>query len=323
MRQRLIQQVNQKKAALLKEKERLDIGDTNTHHFHPAQFGPANGASPGGPHSQRKTRHARARYDFEDLDNAGGNGKRKRKALADADNGSPAPAGRDVEPTISKETYAKVEAHQNTAPLYSIERLFSERELIENLRGASYDVLEVMKRRKLSNDFQANIASAVPTNVDASDGEDDAAAEAAFANDGTADDPFLAAPEMGRTTTNTSYHATRSTRVLNFSNGLSTGENLGELAGRYQAVERIGTYPMQHKDKRSTGKDDEHNRAPPLTELEAEADQLLMRQAMLEEDNGRDANAKLLNDVVDEKGDYIGGVASSPQIETINDVDEA
>lgn len=323
MRQRLIQQVNQKKAALLKDKERLDIGETNALLFHPAQFGPANGASPGGPHSQRKTRHARAKYDFEDLDNAGGNGKRKRKVLIDADNGSPAPAGRDIEPAMSKETYAKLEAHQNSAPLFSIDRLFTERELTENLRGASYDVLETMKRRKLNSDSQANLASAVPTNVDASDAEDDAAAETNFGNDGTADDPFLAAPEMGRTTTNTSYHATRSTRVLNLNNGLSAAENLGELAGRYVAVERIGTYPMQHKDKKGNMKDDEHNRAPPLTDLEAESDILLMKQAMLEEDNGRDANSKLLNDVVEEKGDYIGGVTGSHEVENGSDVEEA
>lgn len=322
MRQRLVQQLNQKKAALLKEKERLDIGDTNTHIFHPSQFGPNNGASPGGPHSQRKTRHARARYDFEDLDNAGGNSKRKRKALADGDNGSPAPAGRDFEPAMSKEAYAKLEAHQNTAPLYSIDRLFSERELTENLRGASYDVLETMKRRKLNADSQANIASAVPTSVDASDAEDDATAEPNFGNDGAADDPFLlAAPEMGRTTTNTSCHATRSTRVMKLNSGVSAGENLGELAGRYQAVERIGTYPKEHKEKR---RDDEYNRAPGLTEREAETDQLLMRQAMLEEDAGRDANARLLNDVVEEKGDYIGaGGAGTPPDETAEDVGEA
>ncbi|KAK4697233.1 hypothetical protein P7C71_g817, partial [Lecanoromycetidae sp. Uapishka_2] len=325
LRQRLIQQVNLKKTALLKDKERLDIGDTSTHHFHPAQFGPTNGASPGGQPSQRKTRHARARYDFEDLDNAGGNSKRKRKALTDAENGSPPPAGRDTEPSMSKEAYAKLEAHQNNAPLYSIERLFSERELTENLRGASYDVLETMKRRKINNDPQNNLASTVPTNIDTSDVEDDAAAEAAFGNDGATDDPFLlAAPEMGRTTTNTSYHATRSTRVLNLNIGLSAGENLGEFAGRFQAIERIGTYPMQHKDKRSGAKEDEHNRAPPLTDLEAEADQLLMRQAMVEEDEGRDANAKLLKDLVEERGDHIsGGATSSVHIEPGPNVEEA
>lgn len=272
--------------------------------LHPSQFGPTNGASPGGPHSQRKTRHARARYDFEDLENAGGNNKRKRKALAEGENGSPTPAGRDIEPAMSKEAYGKLEAHHNTAPLYSIDRLFSERELTENLRGASYEVLDSMKHRKLSNDSQVNLAFAVPTNVDVFDAEEDAAAEANFGNDGATDDPSLAAPEMGRTTTNTSYHATRSSRVPNLNTGISAIEILGELAGRYQAVERIGSYTREQKERK---KEDEYNRAPPLTENEAEYDQLLMRQAMLEEDAGREANAKLLNNISEERTDYVSG----------------
>ena len=296
---------------MLKEKERLDVGDTSVHIFAPTQFGSTNGASPGGPHSQRKTRHARARYENEDPDIVGVNNKRKRRALADGENGSPAPAGHEVEPTIPREAYDKLEAHQSSAPFYSVERLFSERELNENIKGASYDVLEnmrmeMMKRRKSNLDAQINIPSALTINDDASDAEEAVIGDNSFGNDGAIDDPFLlAAPDMARTTTNTSYHATRSTRVLNLNNGVSVGESLGELAGRYAMIERIGTYPkVEPKEKK---REEEYNRAAPSTDLEAETDIILMRQAMLDEDAGREVHKKLLYEVVEERPDHIGG----------------
>ena len=309
MRQRLIQGVNQKKAFLLKEKEKLDIADSNALLFRPDQFTINNTASPGGPQSNRKTRHTRHRLDAEDMDTTSGN-KRKRKGLADGENGSPTPAGRDVEAiNVLKEANVKLEAHRHHAPLYSIDRLFSEKELNGNLQQASFYVIENMKRRKLNTDAQNNFPSLVPTNADGTDNEDEGGAEVNFGNDVPMDDALLTAPEMGRSITNTSYHATRSTRVQNLSNGISAGDSLGELAGRYAGVGLIGVYQKEKK------REDEYNRAPGLSDQEAETELALMKALMAEEDEGKTVNTKLLDDVVEYVVDYVGpgGAQSSHQ----------
>lgn len=310
MRQRLIQGVNQKKAFLLKEKEKLDIADSNALLFRPDQFTINNTVSPGGPQSNRKTRHTRHRLDAEDMDTASGNNKRKRKAPADGENGSPTPAGRDVEAiNVLKEANVKLEAHRHRAPLYSIDRLFSEKELNGNLQQASFYVIENMKRRKLNADAQNNLPSLVPTNADGTDNEDEGGAEANFGNDVPMDDALLTAPEMGRSITNTSYHATRSTRVQNLSNGISAGDSLGDLAGRHAGVGLIGVYQKEKK------REDEYNRAPGLSDQEAETELALMKALMAEEDEGKTVNTKLLDDVVEYVVDYIGpgGAQSSHQ----------
>ncbi|KAK0514265.1 hypothetical protein JMJ35_002882 [Cladonia borealis] len=300
VRQRLIQGVNQKKAFLLKEKEKLDTADSNTLLFRPDQFTINNTASPGGPQSNRKTRHTRHRLDAEDMDTTTGN-KRKRKGPADGENGSPTPAGRDVEAiNVLKEANVKLEAHRHHAPLYSIDRLFSEKELNGNLQQASYYVIENMKRRKLNADAQNNLLSLVPTNADGTDNEDEGGAEANFGNDVAMDDALLTAPEMGRSITNTSYHATRSTRVQNLSNGISAGDSLGELAGRHSGVALIGVYQKEKK------REDEYNRAPGLSDQEAETELALMKALMAEEDEGKTVNTKLLDDVVEYVADYVG-----------------
>lgn len=308
--------MNRKKADLQREKERLDIADTNALLYHPSQFTINNTASPGGPQSNRKTRHTRHRLEVEDLDAAGGNNKRKRKAPTDAENGSPTPAGRDVEPSF-QEANAKLEAHQYAAPLYSIDRLFTEKDFNSHLQQASYDVIEAFKRRKLNADSQANPASLIPITADVSDLEDEV--EPNFGLDGAADDALLTAPEMGRTMTNTSYHATRSTRVLNISNGLAAGDSLGDLAGRHTGAALIGTY---QKDKK---KDDEYNRATALTDLEAEADLAWMKSLMAEEDEGKTVNTKLLDDMLEEREDHVGTgrAESSPQAGIAIEVEEA
>jgi hypothetical protein len=157
----------------------------------------------------------------------------------------------------------------------------------------------------------------MPTTADVSDLEDEV--EPNFGADGTADDALLTAPEMGRTITNTSYHATRSTRVLNINNGLAAGESLGELAGRHAGATLIGTY---QKDKK---KEDDYNRAPALTDVEAEADLAWMKTLMAEEDEGKTVNTKLLDDLLEEREDHVGTgrTESSPQAGSAVEVKEA
>lgn len=304
VRQRLVHSVNQKRSALLKDKEKLDIADTNALLFHPNQFSINNSASPGGPHSNRKTRHARHRLEAEELEPVGGaNNKRKRKAIIDIENGSPGPAGRDTEPTNPlKEANARLEAHQASTPLYSVDRLFSARELDVNLQQACYDVIaeQSAKRRRINADSQTNGASTDPF-AHALSESDDGFPQPEYGADGEAEDFLAAAAMMERTNTQTStqYHTTRSTRKTNLSNSQSAREQLGELAGREAAVPYIGTYSKEKK------REEEYQRAPPLSELDAESDMALYEAAMKDDDATRAANEKLLDEVVEELEDHV------------------
>ena len=313
LRQRLIHGVNQKRSALLKEKEKLDIADTSALLFHPNQFSINNSASPGGPQSNRKTRHARHRLEAEELESVGGvNNKRKRKALVDIENGSPGPAGRDTEPTNPlKEANARLEAHQVSAALYSIDRLFSARELDTNLQQACYDVIaeQSAKRRRLNADSQTNGASMDPF-APAMSESDDGLPQPDFGADGEAEEVPAAAVMMERTNTQTStqFHTTRSTRKTNLSNSHSAREHLGELAGREAAVPCIGQYSKEKK------KEDEYQRAPPLSELDAESDMALYEAAMKDDDATRLANEKLLEEVIEDLEDHV----STPVVDETN-----
>ena len=293
LRARLIANVQAKKASLQRDKEKLDIADTNALLYHPNQFSINNSASPGGPQSNRKTRHTRHRLETDDLEAASTtNGKRKRKGLSEGDNGSPA---REMDTMNGHRGYeARPEYQQVTASLYSIEKLFSEKELTAHLQGASFDVLadhHAFKRRKLGD------ASGIPT-ADSSEPEDNAEGNNGYGGDGTNDDGPLEAPVMERNATNQSYHATRSTRNQTVING-ATRENLGELAGRQAAAEMLGTYQKEKK------KDEDYNRAPPLTDQEAEQDFALMAKAMKAEDQRRASDASLLEEVAGERPDHI------------------
>jgi len=298
LRQRLILSQKQKKAALQKEKEKLDIADTNALLYHPNQFSLNNGASPGGPQSNRKTRHTRHRLEVEDLDAAGGSNKRKRKNLNDTENGSPAPAGREVEPANAlKEANVKLEYHQAAPPLYSLGRLFSQRELDSNLQLATYEVVEDLKRRKLNKDSHTNLHSIAATGVDSSDSEDNADVAD---GDGPGEDLFLAAPEMERIPTNASQHLTRSTRGLLSTKRTSGPKSLGYLAGRAAGAAFIGNVGQREKRR-----EDEYQRPPVLSEWEQDDDLAMMKAAMEDEDAGR-ANWSLLDDAVEEREDYVG-----------------
>lgn len=304
LRQRLIHSVNQKKSALLKEKEKLDIADTSALLFHPNQFSINNSASPGGPQSNRKTRHARHRLEAEELEPVGGvNNKRKRRVPTDIENGSPGPAGRDTEPINPlKEANGGLEAHQISAPLYSIDRLFSTRELDLNVQQAFYEVIaeRSAKRRRLNADSQTNGASMDPFSHAMSD-SDDGFPQPEYGADGEAEDLSATTAMMERTNTQMSiqYHTTRSTRKTNLSNSQFAREQLGELAGREAAVAVIGTY---HKEKK---REDEYSRAPPLSEIDAESDMALYEVAMKDDDAARVMNEKLLDEVVEELEDHI------------------
>ncbi|KAI9746022.1 MAG: hypothetical protein M1818_000703 [Claussenomyces sp. TS43310] len=128
LRDRLINSVTGRKARLQKEKENLEIGDSNALLMHPNQFSMNNPASPGGIHGKRATRHRR---DIEDLPSFADSHKRKRKAADDAE--SPAPSRRLLDNGFNTPIWTPGELGKATdrsgSPLYSIDKLFTEKEL--------------------------------------------------------------------------------------------------------------------------------------------------------------------------------------------------
>ena len=90
MRDRLINQLTNKKNRLVKEKEAFEISETNALLLHPSQFSLANPCSPGGHPGKRTTRNRKEADDFSE-------GK-KRKRNGGEDDGSPAPSRRALDP---------------------------------------------------------------------------------------------------------------------------------------------------------------------------------------------------------------------------------
>lgn len=217
LRERLVQSLSHKKQRLMKEKEHLDIADTNTLLLHPSQFSITNPSSPGGGQNGRKTRYTRHRVDMEELGNGlapeGGN-KRKRKA-ADDERGSPS---RDGIITPAERTKAKLNMHQ-TAPLYSVNSLFTDKELTFQTHQA-----HIATRHFFSISHKEGNANGANKRARDSDGDDSVASGD---DSGQEDDGALEAPEMDRTASQT-FHVTRSTRNTGNTAGLNMLSDLAE-----------------------------------------------------------------------------------------------
>ena len=155
----MIQRIVTDRTRLLKEKEQLDIADSNALLLNPAQFSIGT-ASPGGSLNPRKTRNTRLRPGEGDeppsLAARSEDNKRKRKAAFENDNdsGSPGPTSRLVQsdnaPGSSslpyKDSKQKLAHTQFEAPLYSVERLFTEKDLSMNLNRAHHMTAEYFAR---------------------------------------------------------------------------------------------------------------------------------------------------------------------------------
>lgn len=107
------------------------MSDSNAMLLHPNQFSIGNPASPGGPQAPRKTRRTGHKFgDAEELA-AANEHKRKRKLFEDQDNDSPGASGR-VEMGVGspfREAKARTVNAQFESSAYSLERLFTEKEL--------------------------------------------------------------------------------------------------------------------------------------------------------------------------------------------------
>lgn len=211
LRDRLINSVISKKARLSKDKEALEINNDNAYLLHPSQFGLANPSSPGGIHGKRATRHRR---EAEELPNFADSNKRKRKAQ-DSDE-SPAPSRQRLDNGTSTPVW-HAEKHHNSAlqfdsPLYSIEKLFIEKELSMTYNTAALAAYSYMVRpTQAAGDVES------PPN-----GKSDASSEngkaAAAATDPGAEDTD--SPPGGVGMERQFSHATRSTRGTYLQTGL-------------------------------------------------------------------------------------------------------
>jgi hypothetical protein len=223
LRDRLINSVTNKKNRLSRDRETIEIGESNALLLHPSQFGLANPASPGGMHSKRATRHRR---DAEELPNFAEGNKRKRKA-ADSDE-SPAPTRQRIDNGASTPLwFAEKNAMHTTqvdSALYSIEKLFTEKELAMTYNQAALAAHRYMQRHQpYSEDVETP-----PNGKSDSGSEHEKTITAAGEIDLNDDAESLAGgADMARQFS----HATRSTRAvgaMNFVTGLGI-DALGDL----------------------------------------------------------------------------------------------
>ncbi|KAI0395700.1 Sds3-like-domain-containing protein [Xylariaceae sp. FL0594] len=187
LKDRLINNILSKKFRLTKEKETLDISDSSALLLHPNQFSLNNPSSPGGPHGKRNTR---LRREMEEMPGYSDSKKRKRNG---DDDGSPAPGRRgdtsNATPFWQSDRLKSM--RQGTGPVYSIDKLFTDKELSLTYNAAA---LASHKHLLTRRDMQGNILPS-PEESDAS-------------NDANDEEEEAAAVTMERQPS----HATRSTR---------------------------------------------------------------------------------------------------------------
>lgn len=230
----------------MREKEQLDIADTNALLLHPNQFSITHPSSPGGVHSNRKTRHTRHRVDLEEL----GNGivgdhanKRKRKAPLDDDAGSP---GRDGLSTPAERAKASLSQQQH-AQTYNIHSLFTEKELTAHANHAHVAAVHFFSTSK-----RQEPVSGAATNGNNTDIED-----VLMGGDGTGlEDDGTPATDMARTASQ-NFHATRSTRT-HVNAGLNV---LAELSDKPTTRPNLPYHILANYHARPNGN------APPLPPL--------------------------------------------------------
>ncbi|PTD13339.1 hypothetical protein FCULG_00003479 [Fusarium culmorum] len=191
LRDRLINTLTHKKNRLNREKEVLEINDSNALLLNPNQFSLTNPASPGGPHGKRATR---LRKDADDLQMYSDNKKRKRNT--NDDDGSPVPTRRALDnhntTPLWQSEKARAAAKQN-GPVYSIDKLFTDKELSLNYNTAALAAHQYILRNRV------NGGGGSPDDSDSGQGD---------ANGDQDVDSLPSAPAMERSVS----HATRSNR---------------------------------------------------------------------------------------------------------------
>lgn len=207
-----MQSITGKKSRLMREKEQLDIADTNSLLLHPNQFSITNPASPGGIHGNRKTRHTRHRVDLDDLGNGIGSevlNKRKRKATTVADDNDVGSPVRDGVGVPEQRSRSNAVNHHPT-PTYSLNSLFTDKELSAHSNHAHIATVHFFSTSKRADQPGGGGGAGGPNNSNNNTDADDASGIGD--NTGQEDNGGTPATDMVRTASQ-NFHATRSTRT--------------------------------------------------------------------------------------------------------------
>lgn len=288
----MVQTITGKKSRLMREKEQLDIADTNSLLLHPNQFSITNPASPGGVHANRKTRHTRHRVDLDDLGNGIGSevlNKRKRKAttVADDDVGSPVREGGAPERSRSNAVN-----HQPN-PTYSLNSLFTDKELSAHANHAHIATVHFFSTSKRADQPGGGPNSNNNTDADDASGIGDHTGQ---------EDNGTPATDMVRTASQ-NFHATRSTRTHG-NNALSA---LAELSDKQPMRPNLPYHVLANHQPRLNANAPP---PPPLMNEEMEDDWARIEQLNSKPRGWIDRN--LIDVLVDPGPEQIDGVPQNP-----------
>lgn len=153
-RDRLINAVITRRNRLNKEKDSAELGENNPILLHPSQYSIANPASPG-MHAKRTTRLRRDADDYSNLEA----GKRKRKVGESDDSTGPSRQQRLENGTstpIWQLDRTNLAQTQHMSPLYSIEKLFNDRELSMTYNAAAMAAHHHILRHHMENDSDSD-----------------------------------------------------------------------------------------------------------------------------------------------------------------------
>lgn len=214
IRERLIAQLSRKKDRLMKEKDMLDIGDSNALLLHPNQFSLINPASPGSGH-KRATRNTGRRG--ADLDDPAETRRKRQRLFEEPEAQSPAPGPSRIDVGVASPYRAakdKAIWHQQEAPLYSIDRLFTQKELDMTMNTAAIAATHFLLKPQSNGYTNGNgngHGNGHGFNGLHAEPEDAPEPSTAATHEADLDDDVaLVAPEMDRGA-NQSHHATRGT----------------------------------------------------------------------------------------------------------------
>lgn len=274
----------------MREKEQLDIADTNSLLLHPNQFSITNPASPGGIHGNRKTRHTRHRVDLDELGNGIGSevlNKRKRKA-PDDDVGSPVHDGG------TPADRGKTSAPQNQPPpTYSLHSLFTDKELSTHANLAHIATVHFFSTSKRAD--QPAGAGVNSNNTDADD--------ASGTGDHTGqEDNGTPATDMVRTASQ-NFHATRSTRT----HGNNALNALAELSDKQAIRPNLPYHLLANHHPRQNA-----SAPPPPPLMNEEMDDDWARMERLQDKPQGWVDRNLIEVLVEPGPEQIDGVPQDP-----------
>ncbi|KOS22612.1 hypothetical protein ESCO_001938 [Escovopsis weberi] len=193
LRDRLINTLTQKRNRLNREKEVFEINDSSALLLNPNQFSLAHPASPVSLHGKRTTRNRKEADEMIVMPD----GKKRRRNPGE-DDGSPAPNRRNMDTSSTTALWqsdkARAAAKQN-GPLYSIDKLFTDKELSMHYNTAAQAAHMYILRNRPNGSGSSPDASDFGNGDGADNDKDDA-------------DLQPSAPMMERQVS----HATRSTR---------------------------------------------------------------------------------------------------------------